>query len=308
MSARKLVIDTDPGIDDAMAVVFASLRPEIDLIGLTSVFGNVSGETAARNALWLAELVGGDIPVARGSDVPLVQAPLPFAREFHGDEGFGYLPACSPRGQVVPESAAEFLASAARAHPGELDVCAVGPLTNIANALVSSPEFRELRSLTVMGGSLDAGGNATEFAEANIWQDPHAADIVFSFDWDVTIVGLDVTQQVVCTPEEFSGLREQAPRLGGFLDDATRFYFDITAKTCGIQGCHMHDPTAVISLVRPDLFVTRSHPVGVTLDGPRAGETAWYKGEPERQSVQVCTGVEVDEVRRCFLQTIATGF
>ncbi len=309
MSTRKLVIDTDPGIDDAMAIVFACLHPDLDLIGLTTVFGNVSTDVATRNALWLAELSRQDIPVARGEAAPIVQETRPFAREFHGDDGFGHLPPRAPRGRPASGSAAEFLAEAARAHPGELEICAVGPLTNVAAALGSSPEFQELvKSVTIMGGSLDAGGNVTEFAEANIWQDPHAAEIVFSANLDVTIVGLDVTGKVICTREDFAELGRSAPVLGGFLNDAAQYYFESTLKRNGIRGCHMHDPTAVIRILRPDLFTTQSSRVGVVCSGPRAGETVWMDGPPERPPVCVCTGVSAEDVRQLFLETVRSGF
>ena len=214
---RKLIIDTDPGIDDAMAIVFACLHGEIDVIGLTTVFGNVSTEIATRNACALVELVDADVPVARGSDVPLVQPLRPSAWQIHGREGFGDVRLPDPaRKTLVHDTAAEFICRKVHESPGEIDICAVGPLTNLALALRADPSITEVvKSVVVMGGSLDSGGNATRVAEANIWQDPHAANVVFSAPWDVTIVGLDVTHEVVCSPEDFSTLANKAPMLGG---------------------------------------------------------------------------------------------
>ncbi len=309
MVKRKLIIDTDPGIDDAMAIVFACLHDEIDVIGLTTIFGNVSTETATRNACALAELVDQDIPVARGSDIPLVQAPRPFAWKIHGREGFGDVQLQPPaQKSLVDETAAEFICRTVQENPGEVDICAIGPLTNLALALRSDPSISEVaRSVVVMGGSLDAGGNASKAAEANIWQDPHAANVVFSAPWDVTIVGLDVTKQVVCSPEDFSMLAVEAPTLGGFLDRAVQYYFAATRERSGISGCHMHDPTAVIAVIRRELFTIRNSAVEVIESGEKAGATVW-SDSAERPSVSVCCGVDNTAVRHLFLRTIEGGF
>lgn len=309
MVKRKLIIDTDPGIDDAMAIVFACLHDEIDVIGLTTIFGNVSTETATRNACALAELVGQDIPVARGSDTPLVQAPRPFAWKIHGREGFGDVQLQPPaQKSLVDETAAEFICRTVQENPGEVDICAVGPLTNLAVALRSDPSISEVaRSVVVMGGSLDAGGNASKAAEANIWQDPHAANVVFSAPWDVTIVGLDVTKQVICSPEDFSMLAVKAPTLGGFLDRAVQYYFAATRERSGISGCHMHDPTAVIAVIRRELFTIRNSAVEVIETGEKAGATIW-SASTESPSVSVCCGVDNTAVRHLFLRTIEGGF
>ena len=309
MVKRKLVIDTDPGIDDAMAIVFACLHDEIDVVGLTTIFGNVSTETATRNACALVELVGQDIAVARGSDTPLVQAPRPFAWEIHGREGFGDVQLQPPaQGSLVDETAAEFICRKVHEKPGEVDICAVGPLTNLALALRLDPSISAVaRSVVVMGGSLDAGGNASKAAEANIWQDPHAANAVFSAPWDVTIVGLDVTKQVVCTPEDFSMLAVKAPTLGGFLNRVVQYYFAATRERSGISGCHMHDPTAVIAAIRRELFTIRNSAVEVIEAGEQAGATV-RSASTERPSVSVCCGVDNTAVQHLFLRTIETGF
>ena len=309
MVKRKLIIDTDPGIDDAMAIVFACLHDEIDVIGLTTIFGNVSTETATRNACALAELVDQDIPVARGSDTPLVQAPRPFAWKIHGREGFGDVQLQPPaQKSLVDETAAEFICRTVQENPGEVDICAVGPLTNLAVALRSDPSISEVaRSVVVMGGSLDAGGNASKAAEANIWQDPHAANVVFSAPWDVTIVGLDVTKQVICSPEDFSMLAVKAPTLGGFLNRAVQYYFAATRERSGISGCHMHDPTAVIAVIRRELFTIRNSAVEVIETGKKAGATIW-SASTESPSVSVCCGVDNTAVRHLFLRTIEGGF
>ena len=274
MTRHKVIIDTDPGVDDAMAILYAHLDPRIELVGLTSIFGNVTIEIATRNALALAELAGADIPVAHGAERPMVQDPREVAWFVHGHEGFGDVPPMSPQNTADGRPAHEFICDVVNANPGEIVLCPVGPLTNIALALEHDPTIADkVKSVTVMGGSLEEGGNVTSFAEANIWQDPHAAETVFSANWDVTMIGLDVTHQVVCTPEDFAELSAVAPKLGGFLNDAAQFYFDFHAKENGIRGCHMHDPAAVISIVSPELFSTTAVPIDTVCSGEQIGRT-----------------------------------
>lgn len=308
MTQHKIIIDTDPGVDDAMAILFAHLDPTVELLGLTSIFGNVTTDIATRNSLALLEMVGLDVPVARGADKPIVQEAKPVAWEVHGKEGFGTVPPITPKSNAINETAAEFICRVVNENPGEVTLCPVGPLTNIALALQLDPSIAgKVKSVTVMGGSLDGGGNVTPHAEANIWQDPHAADLVFAGEWKITMVGLDVTHQVICKPDDFAGLVEPAPKLGGFLNEAAQFYFQFHRDENGIDGCHMHDPTAVISIVRPDLFSIDETPVNVILEGEEIGRTV-RANKIDQSSVKVCRGIDVEAVRNIFLETIKSGF
>jgi inosine-uridine nucleoside N-ribohydrolase len=304
MRPTKLIIDTDPGVDDAMAILFAAAHAGLELIGLTSVFGNVPVATATRNALYLAEMTGQAIPVAQGAAVPLVQPLLPHPDFVHGVDGFGDLPPMRPKGQADPRPAAQFLCETAAAHPGEVTICAVGPLTNLAEALALDPAIaHNVDRVVVMGGAVECPGNVNANAEANIWNDPHAAAAVFAANWPVTMVGLDVTEPVVCSPDDFSGLARQAPVIGGFLDRAVQFYFNFHRERHDIDGCHMHDPTAVIEITDPGLFVVREAAVVVTLDGAAAGRTRFGPVESAR-AVRVCLGVDAAAVRARFLEVI----
>ena len=265
-------------------------------------------DIATRNALALAELAGQDVPVARGAYVPLVQEAVPVADFVHGKEGFGEVPPFTPSTLPVQQTAADFICRAVNDSPGEIVLCPVGPLTNLAIALEQDPSIAEkVKSVTVMGGSVAAGGNATPHAEANIWQDPHAARAVFEAPWDVTLVGLDVTHQVICGPADFARLSEAAPKLGGFLNQAAQFYFRFHEKHDGFYGCHMHDPTAVISIVRPDLFSTRQGALDVVVEGEKAGQTIAVD-HPSRRMADLCMGVDDDAVRSLFLSTIKASF
>jgi inosine-uridine nucleoside N-ribohydrolase len=187
-------------------------------------------------------------------------------------------------------------------------LCPVGPLTNLALALELDPSIAgKVKSVTVMGGSLAAGGNVTQYAEANIWQDPHAANKVFSAEWNVNMVGLDVTHQVTCSPEEFAGFTQSAPVLGGFLNEVAQYYFDFHLKENGFRGCYMHDPTAVIAILRPDLFEVDVQPLEVILDGDRLGQTV-VSNEGGRMPVNVYTAVDASAVCDLFIETVKSGF
>lgn len=305
---HKIIIDTDPGIDDAMAVLFACLCPDIELVGLTSIFGNVTTDIATRNALALVEMAHCDVPVARGADTPVQQSAKPVAWDVHGRQGFGDVAAITPTGRPVDETAAEFICRTVSENPGEIVLCPVGPLTNLARALQLDPSIAgKVKSVTVMGGSLDAGGNITETSEANIWQDPHAADTVFAAGWDVTMVGLDVTHQIKCTPEDFAGLVRPSPVLGGFLNEAVQHYFEFHRNVDGFDGCYMHDPSAVVSIVRPDLFAVEREPLRAIVEGEETGRTVRAAGSG-RSATSVCMQVDVDAVRNLFLETISVGF
>lgn len=299
---RKVIIDTDPGIDDAMAILFAMADPGIELLGLTTIFGNVHTAQATRNALRLVELMGHHVPVAHGAEAPLRMPQHPPADFVHGPEGFGDIPAEDPAGTPDPRGAARFLAETCAADPGEVTICAVGPLTNLAHALRDHPEIVEtVREVVVMGGSIEAGGNVTPHAEANIWNDPHAAAEVFAARWPMRLVGLDVTQIVRCTRADFAALAEAAPVAGGFLNRAADFYFRFHVAQRGFDGCYMHDPTAVIAVTDPGLFDWRETALSVPLEG---GEIARTVPGGDGPPVACAMGVDAHAVRGRFLATM----
>ncbi len=304
MTRTRLVIDTDPGIDDAMAILYAAAHPDIELIGLTTVFGNVPVTTATRNALWLVEMTNRPVPVAKGARRPLVR-PLPPHPDFvHGAEGLGDVVPGAPTGRADPRPAARFLCDAVAARPGEVTICAVGPLTNLAEALALDPDIaRKVARIVVMGGAVACPGNVNAFAEANIWNDPHAAAAVFAAEWPVTLVGLDVTERVSCSPADFAGLARTAPVIGGFLDRAVQFYIRFHRERYDLDVCHMHDPTAVISITDPGLFQICKAPVVVTLEGEEAGRTQAELGGVT-PPVRICRDADFEAVRSRFLDVV----
>ena len=224
---KKILIDTDPGIDDAMAIHMAFAHPDLEVVALTTVFGNVHVPVATVNALRLVEMAGADCPVAEGADRPLVQPLNPPAYFVHGDHGFGDVPAERPGRDSDMRTAARLIVDMINENPGEIWLCPVGPLTNIALALRLDPSITsKVPGVVIMGGAVDCPGNVTQWAEANIWNDPHAAHEVLAADWPVTLVGLDVTEKARCTPEDFLDLAQASPDIGGFLNAAVQFYFD----------------------------------------------------------------------------------
>ena len=305
---KKILIDTDPGIDDAMAINLAFAHPDLDVVGLTSVFGNVHVPIATRNALALAEMAGSGCSVAEGAAKPLVQPLQPPGYFVHGDDGFGNSGVIEPDGKPDPRSAAEFIIETISAHPGEITLCPIGPLTNIALALRLDPSIaNKVANVVIMGGAVETQGNVTEFAEANIWNDPHAAAEVFAADWPMTLIGLDVTEVVRCTPEDFASLEAASPKIGGFLNRAVQFYFE-WHKTKPhyahgpFEGCFMHDPSAVLAITNPEFFACREMALSVATEGERIGQTAPASSGPV---AKVALGVDKDAVRTRFLEVLS---
>ncbi|MEO0637149.1 MAG: nucleoside hydrolase [Pseudomonadota bacterium] len=300
----KMIIDTDPGVDDAMAILYAAAAPDIHLLGLTTIFGNVRTPMATRNALRLVEMMGLDVPVAEGAPQPQALPPFEPADWVHGAEGFGNVPAEEPNRQAASENAAEFLVRMAREHKGELVVCPIGPLTNLAAAAALDPEFTSnCARIVTMGGAARVKGNVTAFAEANTWHDPHAARDLWLAGGHQIMVGLDVTLQILCDRKDFAAIATDSPALGGFLQSAADFYIDFYQREAGLEGCGLHDPAAVIACTHPDLFTMESSPLKVVTEGDEIGRTVM---EPDGTGpdVHVCVDVNGDAVKDLWLSTV----
>lgn len=305
----KMIIDTDPGIDDAMAYFYAFGAPEIELIGLTTIFGNVTIQDATRNALWMAEFTGSNIEVCEGERQPLHILPNPPSDYVHGPHGFGDYVIGTVKGIARPERAADFLVRKAREAPGEITLCAVGPLTNVALAIKKDPDFiSNLTQLVIMGGALDVSGNVGPYAEANFWNDPHAADSVVNAPGagKIVIVGLDVTSKIEFGASDFEGLALASPRAGVFLREIARFYLDFYQSKTGRLSCHMHDPTAIIASLKPELFRMQEVALRVVTDGEEIGNLVRREQElDEGRKCLVCLQVEAEDVIKDYKQTVA---
>ena len=304
---RKILIDTDPGIDDAMAIHLAFAHPELEVVGLTTVFGNVHVDKATRNALALVEMAAAGCPVAEGAAEPLEQPLNPPAYFVHGPEGFGDLPAMAPVIEPDRRNAAQFIVDTINAHPGEIALCPVGPLTNIAMALRLDPGIVDkVYRVVIMGGAVATDGNVTPWAEANIWNDPHAAAEVFAANWPMMLVGLDVTEQTQCSPADFAFLATQAPIIGGFLNKAVPFYFNWHRQKEVLDGCFLHDPSAIMAVVDAGLFSCEQVPIRVVTEGHEIGRTV---PDPEcgNRPVAVCQGVHAARLKTLFLALLGAA-
>lgn len=303
---HKVIFDTDPGVDDAMALYFALAHPDIDVIGITTTFGNVTVEQATANALYLTRIAGRSIPVAQGVPVPLAKDPGTPPAFIHGADGLGNLTSRVEAGGVAEvESAAEFIVKMARQHPGEITLVAVGPFGNLGLALKLEPQLPKLlKQVVLMAGTVDEPGNVSPVAEANVWNDPDAADLVFTAGWDLTMVGLDVTHRVVLPSTFFTGLAKQHQHIAtDTLSHAVNFYANFYQSIRPDLGhaCYGHDVLAFVWLVAPELFKTQSGRVRVAKEGIANGQTMMAKlaipypqsgWEADKPETRVC--MEVD--------------
>lgn len=306
-SRPKIIIDTDPGVDDALAIQMAFADPRLEIIGLTTVFGNVHTHQATRNARHLAEMAGLAIPVAHGADKPYRQPKRDPAHFIHGAEGFGDLPAPNPKLPADPRSAAQFICDMAAEHGKDLILCPIGPLTNLSHALDLDPDLQhKIGGVVLMGGAVTVPGNVNSFAEANIHNDPHAAENVFAAEWDVRIIGLDVTEQILCTSQHLDEIALAAPEIGGFLRDVSAFYVRFYQDDRAFDGCCLHDPAALIAISDPDWFSFEEAPVKVVVEGEDAGATR-ITDNPNRPKVRFAVACNHEKIRDHFVATLKSA-
>jgi len=268
---KKVIVDTDTGIDDAMGCVLALLRPELDVLGLTSVFGNVDVDLTTRNTATLLEQIDrADVQLARGAARGFVGIPT-FNPEVHGDDGVGN--ANFPKPTQVAElniSAAEFIVQQARAHRGEVAFVGLGPLTNLALALMLDPELpMYLPEVVWMGGAVYAPGNVTPLGEADACHDPEAGQMVLEQNaWNVTLVSLDVTDNTLFRAADLQRLRKATSPAASYLQRIIPFYMDFYTPLLGEHACAMHSALTVGLVANPSL-ITASEilPIQIELKG-----------------------------------------
>jgi pyrimidine-specific ribonucleoside hydrolase len=258
-----LILDCDPGHDDALALVLALVRPELDLLAVTTVAGNAGLRETTRNALRVLTLVGRtDVPVAAGAASPLMR-PVHVADEVHGASGLEGADLPEPAVEARPEGAIELLRSVITGSPVPVTIAAVGPLTNIALFLRTHPELTErIESFRIMGGAITEG-NVTASGEFNIWQDPEAARIVLDAGRPVTLMTLDVTHQALFREADVERLEAVGTRVAHVFADLLRFFARFHAERYGWDGSPIHDAVAVGHLAIPDLVETVPYRVDV---------------------------------------------
>lgn len=267
MSPRPLIIDCDPGVDDAIAILLALASPEFDLLGITTVAGNVPLALTAANARRICQLAQRpNVPVYAGCPRPLLRS-LTTAEEIHGATGLQGADLPEPTLPLPSQHAVAFLIEQFTTTPIPITLATLGPLTNLAVALIQCPEISQgIDRVVVMGGAL-GGGNITSAAEFNIYVDPHAAKVVVDAGLPLTMIGLDVTHQVVTTPERLAALENLSTPVGTAAAGMLRYYGQIDVERHGLAAPPLHDPCVIAYLLRPDLFTGRPMRLAVETEG-----------------------------------------
>ena len=309
---KKLILDLDTGVDDALAISYALGSPEVELIGITGTYGNVLVEQGVRNALAITDLLGHpEVKVYQGlphSSTTDSFSVLPISAFIHGENGIGDVSIPDSSRSMESEPAVDFIIDAVKTYGKDLIYVPTGPMTNIQAALKKAPEIKdEIGGIVLMGGALTVPGNCNACMEANISQDPEAADYLFRSGAPTTMVGLDVTLQTLLTYKETKRWRDLGTKAGTFLADMTDFYikaYETTAPHLG--GCGLHDPLAVGVAVDPTLVTTLPINMKVDLEGPTRGRTI---GDETRlndpvKTMKVAVGVDVPRFLDEFMTRI----
>ncbi|MBB3317817.1 inosine-uridine nucleoside N-ribohydrolase [Rhizobium sp. BK181] len=304
---HKVIYDTDPGVDDAMALLFLHRHPDIDLIGITTVFGNASVETTTRNALFLKREWNIPAPVAKGASVTVdpTREERAWPTFVHGENGLGNIEVPETVDLPLdPRPAHRFIIDTVRANPGEVRLVAVGRMTNLAMAIKEDPEIAGLvKDVVIMGGNFYVPGNVSPVAEANIHGDPEAADIVLTAPWKVAVIGLDVTAITTMSRSYLADIAAKGDGAVKLLNDLSQDYIDFY-KHAVEDGMMVHDSCACVYVVAPELFSIISGPVRVVCGGIADGQTI-VKPDGRRfplgdwdglPSQVVCTGIESEKV------------
>lgn len=260
MTQIPLIIDGDPGVDDAIALLLAFGSPELEILGVTTTMGNVGPELTARNARIIRQIAGREeVPVHAGARLPLVRAPVE-AGHFHGQSGLGTLPIFEPAAPAGAQHAANFIVEAVMARPpGTVSLAVMGPMTNLALALRLEPTLAgRLKQVVAMGGARREGGNITASAEFNIFADPHAAHVVAESGANLVMLGLDATHQVRSTPARRAAIAALKGPVAAAATTLLAFSLDTERRLVGDDDPPLHDPCTIAYVLRPDLFET--HP------------------------------------------------
>jgi len=267
---RKIIIDTDPGQDDAVAILLALASPELEVLGIVAVAGNVPLALTQSNARKIVELAGrSDVPVHAGAVRPLIR-PLVTAEHVHGQTGLDGADLPEPEMPLHPQHGVDFIVEAVlAADPGEITLCTLGPLTDAALALIRAPEIApRLREIVMMGGAYFEVGNITPTAEFNVYVDPEAADVVMRSGVPITMLPLDITHAVLTTPARLARIAAIGNRAGGVVAQLLGFSERFDVAKYGGAGAPLHDPNVIAWLLKPDLYAGRRINVAVETASP----------------------------------------
>lgn len=269
-SPHQIIIDTDPGQDDAVAILLALASPEVEVLAITTVAGNVPLALTSANARKVCELAGRpDIPVFAGCDRPL-KRPLITAENVHGKTGLDGIELPEPQMPLQAQHSVDFIIETLRNTPEKtITICSLGPMTNTAQALLKAPDIAaRVKRIVLMGGGFFEGGNITPSAEFNMFVDPDAAKIVFAAGIPLTVIPLDVTHQALTSKEWVDGLRRMGNQVGPAVAAWTDFFERYDMEKYGSEGAPLHDPCVIGYMIKPELFSGRFINVEIEADSP----------------------------------------
>jgi purine nucleosidase len=311
MTARPIIIDTDPGQDDAVAILLALASPqELDVIGITAVAGNVPLALTEKNARRVCELAGRpDIKVYAGAERPLI-LPLQTAEAVHGSTGLNGPDLPEPKMTTSPGHAADFLVDTLRARPaGSVTLCLLGPHTNLALAMVKAPDIvPRIREIVLMGGAVFEGGNSTPSAEFNLLVDPHAADVVFRSGVPITVMPLDVSHKALTTRVRIDRIRALGTPVATAVVKMLEFFERYDEQKYGTDGAPLHDPCVISFLLQPGLFRGRKVNVAIETASPLTigmTVTDWWKVTDRPPNATVMTEIDADAYYKLLTERLA---
>lgn len=320
---HRIILDVDLGIDDAFALLLAHYSPAIDLVGITTCFGNATISKGTRNCLYMKEQFGIEAAVYRGAAEPLLHAIGEPPTFVHGEDGLGDVEEqIDPTIREADLSAPDFMVQTIMENPGEITVVSVGPVTNLMLARILEPRIvSNVKEVVVMGGAVGfegERGNITTVAEANAWNDPHAMDSMFKFNWPVVMVGLDVTYTADASMDQayLDRLAESAGKPGTFLERINRYYMKFYEQSRGVSATFQHDSIAVAYAISPALFEIKRGKVKVLTDGAARGQTIFCPeghhtfGDPEWADLpthSVCTKLNGPGFLDLYEQTLVNA-
>ncbi|ELC8347122.1 nucleoside hydrolase [Clostridium perfringens] len=307
MDKRKVIIDCDPGIDDALAIILALKSKEIEVVGITTVSGNVESLQGAKNALKVLKLLGRlDIPVYLGESKP-VKRELVTAQDTHGEDGLGETFLEEVSSEYIRENGVDFILNTLK-NQENVSIIALGPLTNLCRAIEKDSEtFHRVKEIVSMGGAYKSHGNCSPVAEFNYWVDPHVArEFLKKFNGEFTMVGLDVTREIVLTPNLREMIHQFKDEIGDFIYDITRFYVDFHWEQERTLGCVINDPLAVEYFINRELCNGFKAYVDIACEDISMGQSVvdvadFYK---KRKNVFVLDKVNSKEFMISFLNKI----
>ncbi|SHK16621.1 purine nucleosidase [Anaerobranca californiensis DSM 14826] len=303
----KIILDVDPGIDDAIAIALAHKWPGIEILGITTVGGNLPLEKTTDNGGKILKLLGANYKVYPGMAQPLIRE-LKTAENIHGPTGLGYAQLPEGKEYIADKHGVDFIIEQVNKYPKEITLIGVGPLTNIATAIKKDPSLpQKVRGICVMGGAVFTQGNVTPAAEFNIYVDPESAEIVFNCGAEIILVGLDVTLKVLLTREHLEIIQKKGGSLGESIGEMTKFYLERYLDGNKLPGCALHDPLAVAVALDKSLVSMEKMYVGVETKGELTrGATIGDKLSRfnKKPNVYVCTQVDSNRFLELFLDRI----